>query len=314
MSIEYITLSAPLSKRLTLWTLQTLLPLTKPLRQWASRSPLRMRQALTLMTRATQQLDGVQITQERLGGRPTERVLAAQARHTVLYLHGGAYVAGGPHTHRSITTALAVASNSDVRVLDYRLAPEHPFPAALEDAVAAYRELLAQGIAADQIILAGDSAGGGLATALALQLREAQLPLPASLILLSPWLDLTHSGKERPGQPFDPMLNWPLLENAARYYIGNHSDGCQQPLVSPLEASFEGFPPVLIIVGTEEILLPDSLRLQQKLSDSHISCRCLVYPKMWHVFPALTGKIAEADHAIQAMAEWITTAVPQSDA
>jgi acetyl esterase/lipase len=227
------------------------------------------------------------------GGAPTPL--------TFLYLHGGGYLSGSPVTHRAITGHLASRCGARVFAADYRLAPEHPFPAALDDAVAAYRGLLAEGVAPGEVVIAGDSAGGGLTIATVLRLRDLALPLPCALVLFSPWTDLTL--EQLSPAAGEVMLNRPWLQDGARYYIA-HGDA-RHPLVSPAFAALQGLPPTLVQVGTDELLLNDSRRLFRRLQDSGVVARLEEYPRRWHVFQLHAGVLADADRALDAVARFV---------
>jgi acetyl esterase/lipase len=226
---------------------------------------------------------------------------AAPTPLTFLYLHGGGYLSGSPVTHRAITGHLASRCGARVFAADYRLAPEHPFPAALDDAVAAYRGLLAEGVAPGEVVIAGDSAGGGLTVATVLRLRDLALPLPRALVLFSPWTDLTL--EQLSSAAGEVMLNQPWLQDGARYYIA-HGDA-RHPLVSPVFAALQGLPPTLVQVGTDELLLNDSRRLFRRLQDSGVVARLEEYPRRWHVFQLHAGLLADADRALDAVARFV---------
>jgi epsilon-lactone hydrolase len=216
----------------------------------------------------------------------------------ILYLHGGWYCVGAPATHRSITTALAVASGVAVAVPDYRLAPEHPFPAALEDALAAYR-----GVGANRsLVVAGDSAGGGLALALTLALASQGLPRPRGLLLISPWVDLAGEGaSHRARGRRDPMLGPAGLARWARAYAGER---IRDARCSPLHAQLSGLPPVQIHVGTEEVLHDDATRLAQRLGAAGVKVTTHVAEGLWHDFPLHARVLPEADAAVAEMARF----------
>jgi len=238
------------------------------------------------------------------GGVPGEWVRTPgheQAALTILYLHGGGYVAGSPVTHRAVTGHLAARCRARVFAADYRLAPEYPFPAAVDDALAAYRGLLAEGVAPGDIVIAGDSAGGGLTAAAALRLRELALPLPRALVLFSPWTDL--SLEQLAPEAREIMLAVPWLKEGARAYVA-HGDA-RHPLVSPVMADLRGLPPTLVQVGTDEILLNDSRRLFHRLQGCGVVARLEEYPRRWHVFHVHAGLLADADRAIDRVARFI---------
>ncbi|CAM5774680.1 alpha/beta hydrolase [Mesorhizobium amorphae] len=233
-----------------------------------------------------------------IGGCPAEWLVPQgfSAGTAVLHLHGGAYQTGSLATHRALAARLALESGSAVLLFEYRLAPEHPCPAALDDALRVCRDLLADG-EFSRIAFAGDSAGGGLALALAIALRDAGEPLPAGLALLSPWTDLaltgaTHRSKAR----LDPYFPTPdILDVAAQRYAG--ADRCN-PLVSPLYADLSGLPPMLLHVGTHETLLDDSVMLADRARAAGAPIEIRVWPGMWHVWQVFSGRMPEADRSL----------------
>lgn len=232
-----------------------------------------------------------------LAGIPAERHGASEAT-AVLYLHGGIFIAGSPRTHRRLGRALARELGSSVYVIDYRLAPEHPYPAAVADAEAAWDCLRALGYAAEQVVIAGDSAGGGLALALAQRLRDRDQPeQAAALVLISPYLDLTtqsdsmHSLAGR-----DPMLSAKVLRRGGDLYRGPLA--ADDPRVSPLFGDLHHLPPVLVQVGSEEVLLDDALRLEGRLRAAAGDIECQVWPGLWHDFQLFQGLIPEAAQAV----------------
>ena len=222
----------------------------------------------------------------------------------LLYLHGGGYVIGGCDMHRQIVSHIARAGRIRTLLPEYRLAPEHKFPAAIEDAVAIYRSLLEMGIKAEDIIIAGDSAGGGLTVATMLALRDAGDPLPAAAVLLSPFLDVTGSGesiKTRAAQ--DPWFHPEYLSYIADYYCEPHQR--RFPLVSPVFADIEGLSPMFIQVGDDEILLSDSERIADQCIAAGIEVELEVWPEMWHVFQVFTRKMPESRKAIDKTGAYI---------
>lgn len=232
----------------------------------------------------------------------------ASARRCILYLHGGAYVMGSLACHRPMAGRLAIAAATRVLLLDYRLAPESPFPAALNDVLAAFRWLLERGFAPRDIAIAGDSAGGGLALA---ALRDQGLGLPALYVGISPWTDLTCSGESlRTRAKADPYVTEQALE-LRRHYAAETDFA--NPLVSPLFADLAGLPPMLLHVGEDEILLSDSTRLAAKASGAGVRVELKIWPGMWHVFHAFAPHLPEANTAIAEIGAWIRlwTATPQ---
>jgi len=244
---------------------------------------------------------GVAITPTSLAGVPAEWVRPRDGTPragTVLYLHGGAYCVGSPATHRPITGALARATGMAVLALDYRLAPEHPHPAALHDALAACRALRGAG----PLVLAGDSAGGGLALATALALRDAGEPLPAALYLVAPWVDLGLQQLPAP-TPGEAMLSaaW-VGDCAARYLAGGSAE---QPGASPIHADLRGLPPVLVQLGTDDLLHAEGLRLHAALQQAGVAVHAEVWQQRWHVFQLHAGALPSADDALQRAGEFI---------
>ena len=236
------------------------------------------------------------------GGVPGEWAAArdaAQPELTFLYLHGGGYCLGSPVTHRALTGHLAASCNARVFAADYRLAPEYPFPAAVDDAVAAYRGLLAEGVRAQDIVIAGDSAGGGLSVAAAVRLRELGESLPRALVLFSPWVDLSLAQLPAP-PPGEVMISLPWITACARAYVGRGDP--HHPLASPVNADLRGLPPTLVQVGTDEILLGDSRRVHQRLQAAGVATLLEEYPRRWHVFQVNAGLLADADRALASVA------------
>ncbi len=229
--------------------------------------------------------------------------VCADTQKIILYLHGGGYCICSMDTHRGLASRLALAGRSIVLLIDYRLAPEFPFPAALEDSIAAYHWLIGQGFSPGNIVIGGDSAGGGLTLATVISLRTAGDPLPLSLFLLSPWTDLTFSGETfRTLTAVDPVLKLnrsPLVD----YYTGQHDPA--EPLISPLFADLRGLPPTLIQVGANEILLSDSTRLEEKLKANGVEVSIEIWDGMWHVFQVFAPWVPEADLAIRKIGRFI---------
>jgi acetyl esterase/lipase len=241
-----------------------------------------------------------------IDGLPGEWIeSAAAAAGVILYLHGGAYALGSINVHRELVARLARAAGIRALAINYRLAPEHPFPAALEDTLAAYRWLLAQGIDPTRIALAGDSAGGGLALAALVALREAGQPLPAAAVCISPWVDLALRGASLQQQArLDPILDPQTLAKYAGYYAGNHDPA--SPLISPLYAGLQGLPPLLIQVGTHEILLDDATRLAEHARQAGVEVTLETWDGLFHVFQLLPF-MPETQRAIAQIAEFLTT-------
>jgi acetyl esterase/lipase len=242
----------------------------------------------------------------RLGGVRAERVLPlkTQPGRTLLYLHGGGYTSGSPRSHRPMVARIAEAAQATAIVPDYRLGPEHRFPAAVEDAVAAYRALIAGGTQPERMIVAGDSAGGGLAMALALALKREGLPQPAGWFVISPWADLTQSGTSyRTKADTDPMISKAGLDQSAAAYLGGLDP--RDPLASPIFGDFEGVAPVLIQTGSEEALLSDSVALADVLGQARVEVRLEIWPEMIHVFHAWGAVLQAARRAIGLAGGWM---------
>jgi len=239
------------------------------------------------------------------GGVPAERITAPGSAHdrAILYLHGGGYVIGSVATHRAMIAALSAASGCSALGLDYRLAPEHPFPAAIEDATAGYRWLLNSGIDASRIIIAGDSAGGGLTIATLVALRDAGDPLPAAACCLSPWVDLEGLGESMTTRAkADPMVQRDGLLHMARMYAG---EDVRNPLASPLHADLSRLPPILIQVGDAEVLLDDSTRLSERAREAGVEAELDVWPEMVHVFQMFAPMLPEGHDATLRMGNYI---------
>lgn len=223
-------------------------------------------------------------------GAPEDKLL--------LYLHGGAYIMGSIATHRQLVSHIARRSGVRALLPEYRLAPEHPFPAAVEDAVGLYRALLADGYAPENIVFAGDSAGGGLTMATLLSLRDAGDPMPAAAILLSPWLDLAATGESMTTHAHrDPWFKPNDMPVVASYYC--EPERFRNPIVSPVYADLSNLPPLYIQVGDEEILLSDSTRAADKVKAAGGEVDLEIWPGMWHVFQVFVHLMPESKLAVR---------------
>ncbi|MFI5960224.1 alpha/beta hydrolase [Cryptosporangium sp. NPDC051539] len=246
---------------------------------------------------------GVSITPTELGGRRTLEF--AGETGTILYFHGGAWVFGSPETAQGLTAALVRRTGARAYSVDYRLAPENPFPAAVEDALAAYRELLDRGTAPESVVLAGDSAGGGLAILLAIAARDAGLPGPAAVVTFSPGLDATRSGESMVSKHgVDPLFTRESLQVLSAL----HLDGAdpRQPLISPaVVGDLAGLPPTLLQVGTNEVLLDDSTRFAARAATAGVDVILDVTADVPHVFQAYEGTLDEADAALDRAARFV---------
>ena len=246
-----------------------------------------------------------------LAGEWIERVAdaAAQPTRTLLYLHGGGYYFCSPATHRVITLGLALAAEARVFVPDYRLAPEHRFPAAVEDALAAYRGLLAAGVPAQRIVVAGDSAGGGLALALLLALRRAGDALPAAAVLFSPWTDLAATGESLVrNDRSDPMFHGRHVGEGALIYLGDTP--ATEPLASPLYGDLAGLPPLFIQASDSEVLLDDSTRLVEKARQAGVAVEFRAWHGLPHAWQFFANVLPEGRAALREAAAFIRRAAP----
>jgi len=226
--------------------------------------------------------------------------------NTILYFHGGVYVIGSAVTSVPLVSDLARRARVKAVTVDYRLAPEHPYPAAVDDARAAYEGLLAQGTAAGQIALAGDSAGAGLAVATLLALRDAGTPLPSSAFLMSPYADLTLSGETLlENQAIDPILTPEGLRLRVPDYVGGAD--ASNPRISPVFGDLRGLPPLLIQVGSHEILLSDALRLAGRAAIDEVPVTLEVTPGVPHVFQGYAAMLDEGDAALDRAATFLET-------
>ena len=276
---------------------------------------LEMRERLNEISRYLKRAFGVAVETTTVEGLHAEwlRPKQAAAGKVLLYLHGGAYLVGSCRTHRQMVSHIARAAGINALVPEYRLAPEHPFPAAIEDAVSVYRALLDDGFAARDIFIAGDSAGGGLTMATLLSLRHAGLPLPAAAVLLSPFLDVTASGESaetRADQ--DPWFEAENMQIVTEFYCEKGVDH-RNPLVSPVFANVAGLPPMFIQVGDDEILLSDSTRLAEKMREAGLDVEIEIWPEMWHVFQLFIGKMPESRRAIRRIGAYLAARM-QADA
>ena len=240
------------------------------------------------------------------GGVPAAWVEApgADQGRTMLYLHGGGYVIGSIDTHRELAGRLSQAAAARVLIIDYRLAPEHPYPAAVEDAVAAYRWLLADGAVPGRTVVAGDSAGGGLTVATMLALREAGDPLPAAGVCLSPWVDMEGIGDSMTGKAdVDPMVRHEGLVRMASLYL-NGADP-RTPLAAPLYADLKGLPPLLIHVGTAETLLDDAIRLAERARAAGVEVTFESWDDMIHVWHLFAPLLPEGQQAVERVGAYV---------
>jgi acetyl esterase/lipase len=258
---------------------------------------------------------GITTTRTTLGGRPALHVVpdTGSRRGTILYFHGGGWVYGSPETALSVTGQLVAGTGFESYSVDYRLAPEHPFPAAIDDTLAAYRALLDTGRDPSAIAFAGESAGGGLAVTTALAARDAGLPLPAAVAVFSPGLDATRTGASMHTRAdADPIFTREGMEHTGAMYL-NGADP-RQPLLSPaVYADLTGFPPMLVQVGTHEMLLDDSTRLAARAREAGVDVILDVVADVPHVFQAFRGVLDEADEALDRAALFLTQRIRVAD-
>lgn len=239
---------------------------------------------------------GCRFENDTIAGIPVTRSsFGTDSAGVVLYLHGGGYIIGSSNTHRGLTGHLAKTTGCQIITPDYRLAPEHPFPAALDDAEAVYTTLIEQGYKPEQIAVAGDSAGGGLSIALAMRLRDRQLPLPSSITVFSPWVDLSQQQLYSP--ECEPVLHARWTEKSAQFYSAG--EPLTNPLISPVYGDLTDLPPLLIQVGSEEILLNDAERLAAVAQRDNVQTRLEVFNSLWHVFQVHAGQLERATEALE---------------
>jgi monoterpene epsilon-lactone hydrolase len=248
----------------------------------------------------------VDVQQTTAGNIPAEwlRPVGTTDSRVVLYLHGGAYTMGSFTTHRALASRIAIASKTSVLQLEYRLAPEYPFPAALQDGMAVYRWLIDYGISPQKMVVAGDSAGGGLALALTVLLRDKDVPLPAAIACLSPWADLALTGESLTTRAkVDPVCSLAESQFHASHYVGQNDP--RAPLISPIYADLHGLPPTLTQVGDREILLSDAIRLIERACKDGVDAELEVWDGMWHVWHLLARYVPEGQQAVDKIGAFI---------
>jgi len=272
-----------------------------------------MRQGMLASTVDMPPAPTAKIEDANLGGIRAQKITPEKygGARTLLYFHGGGYVLGAPETHTCLVSNLAVEMQADTWSADYRLAPEHPFPAAIEDGVAAYRGLLDKGVNPENIIIGGDSAGGGTSLASMLMARDQGLPMPAGLLLLSPWVNLTNTGwSYQTRAKTDPMIGKTEIDRMARLYL-NGADP-KTAYASPVFADLSGLPPMLIQVGPDEVLFSDSILLAERAGAAQNEVHLEIWPNMIHVFQAFHPFLQEAREAVSRLASWAREKTPQS--
>jgi acetyl esterase/lipase len=250
---------------------------------------------------------GTEVQPTSVNGIAAEWVRAPSARTdcAILYLHGGACVMGSPVTHRELAARLSAAARARVLVLDYRLAPEHPFPAAMQDAMSAYRWLLDQGYTDKRIAIGGDSAGGGLTLQALIALREEGGTFPAAAIFLSPVTDWAHFD----GESFstrarsDPWITLDMCKFTAALYVGSNDPAT--PLLYPTDMNLAGLPPLCIHVGDDEVLLSDSVRLAERARACHVQVELVIWPRLWHDFQFMASFVPEAQQSLDEIGRFV---------
>jgi acetyl esterase/lipase len=224
--------------------------------------------------------------------------------HAILYLHGGSYVMGSIATHRELAGRIAHSARARVFIIDYRLAPEHPFPAALEDSLAAYRWLLTTGVNPSRSAIVGDSAGGGLAVATLVAIKEAKLAMPATAVCLSPWVDLALTGASMTTKAaVDHLVRKEELASHAKRYLAGKDP--RTPLASPLYADLSGLPPMLIQIGTAETLLDDATRLAERARKAGVNATLDIGEGMIHVWSSFASVLDEGQQAVDRIGEFV---------
>mgnify|MGYP006191091009 FL=1 len=264
------------------------------------------RAALSIGSSLMPQDGRAQVKADRIAHMHVERIVprsAVRAPHAILYMHGGAFVAGSPRTHRSITRRLCALTGAEVLVPHYRLAPEHPFPAQIEDGVLAYKQLLSDGYPADRIAIAGDSAGGHLTLMVTVALRQAGLPLPAAMVMMSPAFSLAPlpntTAYER--EPRDPMIRQAWGEDVERALRVPHD----HPLADAMQQDLRGLPPALVQVGEDEVLFDNAPWYNEAATRAGSHSELEIYLKRWHVFQAHAGLMQSADEALARQAAFL---------
>jgi monoterpene epsilon-lactone hydrolase len=252
--------------------------------------------------------DQIEVSSVSIDNLYAEWILPAQAQKdkVILYFHGGGYVSGNCQTHRTHVAKFVQGSGVGALLFDYRLAPEHPFPAAIEDALAAYRWLLSEGVDPSNIGFAGDSAGGGLCLATLLALRDQGLDLPAAAVALSPWTDLKCTGESlttrKKIDPFTPGDAWTVF---SKYYVGDNDPG--SPWISPLYGDLSGLPPILIYAGDRDVLFDDSTRFVEKAQAAGVDVTLRVGEGLFHCYPVCAPLFPEARQAMDEICAFINT-------
>lgn len=288
--------------------LQTVIDMLRATDPLGSNDIQKIREGMAVAEQIYQRPDDTRYEAVDAGGVPAEwtSVDGADEDKVLVYLHGGGYTAGSIGTHRGLCTNLSRAAGLRVLNVDYRLGPEHPYPAAVEDAVAAVRFVREQGIDSSRLALGGDSAGGGLTLCALLSLRDAGDPMPAAGVCISPWTDLCLSGKSiEEKADIDPMVSRPLLELMSGLYLAGADP--KTPTASPLFADLAGLPPLLVHVGTAECLLDDATVLSERAKAAGVDVELEVWEDMIHVWHTFADLLPEGREAIDGIARFLST-------
>jgi monoterpene epsilon-lactone hydrolase len=286
--------------------LETVIQMVKALMAKEANNVAEMRANFAEAMSAPRAAPDVTSTPVDAGGVRSEWIVppGATEGRVLLYLHGGGYVVGSVDMYRDLISRLARAAGARALGIDYRLAPEHPFPAAVEDATAAYRWLVSHGTAPARIAIAGDSAGGGLTLATLTALRDAGEPLPAAAACLSPWVDLQGIGASMTSKAaVDPFVQKEMIQFMAQQYLGDRDP--RTPLAAPLYADLQGLPPLLIQVGTAEVLLDDATRIAERARAAGVEVSLEVWDDMIHVWQLFAPILPEGQQAIERIGAFI---------
>jgi epsilon-lactone hydrolase len=289
--------------------LQQLLEQQKALAKSASqaKSPQELRSVMAAAFSAFPSAGEVKCEPVNANGVEAEWITAKNAApdRVILYLHGGGYVMGSINTHRELVARLSKAAQARGLAIDYRLAPENPFPAAVDDSITAYRWLLAQGYKPERIVIAGDSAGGGLAVSTLLALRDLGAALPAAGVCISPWVDFEAEGESMTSRAAqDPLVSRDMILNLAKMYMGEKGS-LREPLAAPINAYLNDLPPLFIQVGNSETLLDDSTRLADKAKEAGVDATLQIWDEMPHVWHLAAPVLPEGQEAIDKIGEFV---------
>lgn len=272
-----------------------------------AKNPQELRAAMTAAFSAFPSAGEVKCEPVSAGGVKAEWITANNAApdRVILYLHGGGYVMGSIDTHRELVARLSKAAQARGLALDYRLAPENPFPAAVDDAITAYRWLLAQGYKPGRIVVAGDSAGGGLTVSTLLAVRDLGAPAPAAAVCISPWVDFEAEGESMTSRAAqDPLVSREMILTLAKMYVGENGS-LREPLAAPINASFNDLPPLFIQVGNAETLLDDSTRLADRAKEAGVDVTLQIWDEMPHVWHLAAPMLPEGQEAIDKIGEFV---------